>query len=159
MLLAAALIAATQAEAASLPAGVPTPATVAAHVTDCIAATNRSGVDSQVLTGRGWSAGSIRASGRGAPRMAIFGKAGDLTMLSTIQGGPRGNECLVMSPVAEPAGIEAIRAALDLALVAARTSPTEAETAWATPGHRVRLVRIGNADVQGVRVTVTAAGR
>ena len=150
---------AAQAATVAAQADVPTAPTVVAHVGDCMAATNAAGIDFDLLTGRGWSRSDVRISGGSGPQMAFFTKAGDLTVLGTIQAGARVNDCVVISPVGDPTGIEAVRAALDSALAVERTSPTETETIWITTGHRVALARMSSAQMPGVRVTVRAAGR
>jgi len=154
------LLALIAAQGAGLPPhpDIPAAATVAEHVGDCIAATTTGGVDPAVLEARGWTRGNVQTQGASNLRMAIFSRPNDLTVMSMLVG-PRGIQCIVMSPVGDPAGLEAIRAALDGELAVQRGSEHEAEAVWITPQHRVTAVRIGNAETQGLKIVVTPVER
>ncbi len=148
-LLAAFLV--SQGAAAPMPQGIPAPETVAALVGDWVAATGPGGLDLAGLEKKGWARGEARNE-RGTPIMALFQKASDMTMMSVALAKP--NDCMVLSPVSTPAGIGAIRDALDAALGVEGASSAGAETTWLAANHRITLTTIGNAQVQGVRASV-----
>ena len=90
----------------------------------------------------------------------LFGQfAYDLAKETEPFGGPNGGECIVMSPVGDTAGLDAIRAALDASLAVQRASGPDTETVWVTPRHRVTAARMGNAQAQGMRIRVAALER
>lgn len=143
---------ALQVAAPSVQPGVPAPGAIAAHVGDCVAATSAAGIDLATFDSRGWNRGEARGSN--GVRMALFAKAGDMTLVSATTAGPDAGACMVLSPVVDAAGLEAVLDALESSLTVPRTAGDDAETSWMTPTHRVTLARMGNARVRGVRIIV-----
>ena len=154
----AAPAAALHAQGAGLPPhpGIPAAATVAAHDDDCIAATTARGVDVAALRDRGWTGSEARDNHGNVP-FVMFSRAGDLTVMSAWNGDI--HQCIVMSPVGEAAGIEAIRQALDGSLTVERSVDEDAETVWMTPTHHVIATPLGDGQVQGLKVVVTSLER
>ncbi|HOA47958.1 MAG TPA: hypothetical protein PKJ55_00840 [Novosphingobium sp.] len=139
---------------AALPPGVPSADAIVGHVRDCMAASGTPSPSFSVLTQRGWQQGSITTPDGKPQPAALFSKPSDMTMLVVFQQGPNAGRCMVMSPVVDLAGDQAVRARMATLLGKPLVSADGLKQAWKTATQTVVLEPMGTEKARGVRIAV-----
>jgi len=143
--------------APALPPGVPSADAIVGHVRDCMAASGTPSPSFTVLSQRGWQQGSITTPDGKPQPAALFSKPNDMTMLVVFMQGPNAGRCMIMSPVVDLAGDQAVRSRLATLLGKPLISADGLKQAWKTATQTIVLEPMGTAQARGVRIAVKFA--
>ena len=143
--------------APALPPGVPSADAIVGHVRDCMAASGTPSPSFTVLSQRGWQQGSITTPDGKPQPAALFSKPNDMTMLVVFMQGPNAGRCMIMSPVVDLAGDQAVRSRLATLLGKPLISADGLKQAWKTATQTIVLEPMGTAQARGGRIAVKFA--
>ena len=112
------------------------------------------GGERDALAQRGWQQGSITTEDGKAQPAALFSKPNDMTVLVVFMQGPNAGRCMVMSPVVDLAGDQAVRTRLATLLGKPVLSADGLKQGWKSATQTIILEPMGTAQARGIRIAV-----